>query len=67
MFSTRDLVLGASFIAFNTLVGFVIAALQSVAETPYPVAMFVFGLVVIVGTLAASWTQIRLDRSRHAS
>jgi hypothetical protein len=67
VFSTRDLVLGASFIAFNTVVGFAIAMLESVADTPYAVAMFVFGLLVIVGTLAASWTQIRLDRSRPAS
>jgi MFS family permease len=67
VFSTRDLVLGAAFMSFNTVVGFTIAFLQSLAETPYAVAMFLFGLFVIVSTVAASWTQIRLDRARRAS
>ncbi len=66
VFSTRDLVLGAAFMAFNTLVGFTIAFLESLANTPYAVAMFVFGLLVIVSTLGASWTQFRLDRALRA-
>ncbi len=67
VFSTRDLVLGAAFMAFNTVVGFTIAFLQHVAETPYAVAMFVFGLFVIVSTVGASWTQIMLDRARRVT
>jgi MFS family permease len=63
VFSTRDLVLGAAFITFNTLVGFAIAFIERFAETPYAVAMFIFGLMVILGTLGASWTQLRLDRA----
>jgi len=67
VFSTRDLILGAAFMTFNGVVGFTIAFLQSVAETPYAVAMFVFGVFVIVSTLGASWTQLLLDRARRAS
>lgn len=66
VFSTRDLVLGAAFMAVNTVVGFTIASLQSVADTPYAVTMFLFGLLVIVSTLGASWTQLRLDRALRA-
>ncbi|HEY5546801.1 MAG TPA: MFS transporter [Gemmatimonadaceae bacterium] len=65
VFSTRDTVLGASFMAFNTVGGFSIALLNTVADTPYAVAMFVFGLLVIVGTLAASWSQLRFDRAQR--
>jgi len=64
VFSTRDLVLGASFMTFNTVVGFTIAFLQSVADTPYAVAMFIFGVFVIASTVGASWTQIQLDRAQ---
>ncbi|HEX6942269.1 MAG TPA: MFS transporter [Gemmatimonadaceae bacterium] len=67
VFSTRDLVLGAAFMAFNTVVGFTIAFLQSVAETPYAVAMFVFGIFVVTSTIGASWTQILLDRAQRKS
>jgi MFS family permease len=65
VFSTRDTVLGASFMAFNAVGGFSIALLNTVAETPYAVAMFVFGLLVIVGTLGASWTQLRFERAQR--
>ena len=65
VFSTRDTVLGASFIAFNLMAGFGVALLQAVAETPYAVGLFIFGLVVIVGTISASWTQLRLDRAQR--
>jgi MFS family permease len=65
VFSTRDTVLGASFIGFQTLAGASVPVLQTVAETPYAVALFLFGLLVIVGTLGASWTQLRLDRERR--
>lgn len=65
VFSTRDTVLGASFIGFQSLAGVSVALLQAVAETPYAVALFVFGLVVILGTLGASWTQILLDRAKR--
>lgn len=58
VFSTRDTVLGAAFIAFNGLAGFGVAMLQSVAETPYAVGLFIFGLLVIVGTLGAASTQL---------
>jgi len=66
VFSTRDTVLGAAFIGFNTLVGTGIALLQAVARTPYAVAMFVSGLLVVVGTLLAASTQLRLDRALRA-
>jgi MFS family permease len=65
VFSTRDTVLGASFIAFNLMAGFGVALLQAVAETPYAVGLFIFGIVVIVGTISASWTQLRLDRAQR--
>ena len=67
VFSTRDLVLGVAFMGFNTLVGFTIAALESVARTPYAVTMFIFGLLVIAGALLAATTQLRLDRAQRAS
>jgi MFS family permease len=57
MFSTRDTVLGASFIAFNVAAGALIALLQAVARTPYAVALFIFAVVVIFGTLGAASTQ----------
>ena len=63
VFSTRDTVLGASFVSVNLLAGVVIAALPAFADTPYAVGLFIFGLVVVVGTLGASWTQLRLDRA----
>lgn len=63
VFSTRDTVLGASFVSVNLLAGVVIAALPAVADTPYAVGLFIFGLIVVVGTLGASWTQLRLDRA----
>jgi len=66
VFSTRDTVLGAAFIAFNGLAGFGIALLQAVAETPYAVALFIFGLLVIAGTLGAASTQLGPGQ-RHAS
>ena len=65
VFSTRDTVLGAAFIGFNTLVGTGIALLQAVARTPYAVAMFVSGLLVIAGTLLAASTQVGLRRAGH--
>ena len=64
VFSTRDTVLGASFIGFSTLAGASVALLQAVARTPYAVALFIFGLVVIVGTLGAGSTQFGLRRKR---
>ena len=63
IFSTRDTVLGASFIGFSTLAGASVALLQAVARTPYAVALFIFGLVVIVGTLGASSTQFGFRRT----
>jgi hypothetical protein len=65
VFSTRDTVLGASFIGFQTLAGASIPLLSPVARTPYAVALFLFGVLVIVGTLGASWTQIILDRAQR--
>jgi MFS family permease len=65
VFSTRDTVLGAAFIGFNTMVGTGIALLQAVARTPYAVAMFVSGLLVITGTLLAASTQVGLRRAGH--
>jgi MFS family permease len=65
VFSTRDTVLGAAFIGFNTLVGTGIALLQAVARTPYAVAMFVSGVLVIAGTLLAATTQVGLRRAGH--
>jgi MFS family permease len=65
VFSTRDTVLGASFVSVNLLAGVVIAALPAVADTPYPVGLFIFGLIVVVGTLGASWTQLQLDRAQR--
>jgi MFS family permease len=66
VFSTRDLVLGAAFMGFNTIVGFTVAILQSVAETPYAVGLFVFGLVVIAGTIAAGTTQLSFGKKPPA-
>jgi hypothetical protein len=66
VFSTRDTVLGASFIGFNVMAGGLIAGLQAVARTPYAVAMFVFGLIVLVGTLGAASTQLGFSRKRPA-
>jgi MFS family permease len=63
-FSTRDTVLGASFVVVNVLAGAVVAALQAVAETPYSVALFLFGLVVILGTFGAASTQLGFSRKR---
>jgi MFS family permease len=65
VFSTRDTVLGASFIGFQSMAGVSVALLQAVAETPYAVALFIFGLIVIVGTVGASWTQILMDRAKR--
>jgi MFS family permease len=62
VFSTRDTVLGASFIGFSTLAGTGVALLQAVARTPYAVALFIFGLVVIFGTLGAGSTQFGLRK-----
>ncbi|HEX6315982.1 MAG TPA: MFS transporter [Gemmatimonadaceae bacterium] len=64
VFSTRDTVLGASFIGFQTLAGASIPLLSPFVRTPYAVSLFVFGLLVMVGTVGASWTQIRLDRAQ---
>jgi hypothetical protein len=63
VFSTRDTVLGASFIGFQTMAGASVAFLQAVARTPYAVALFLFGVLVIAGTLGAATTQLRLDRA----
>lgn len=63
VFSTRDLVLGASFATFSVVVGTVVALLEAVAETPYAVAMFLFGLVVIAGTFGAAATQLGFRRT----
>jgi MFS family permease len=63
IFSTRDTVLGASFIGFSTLAGTTVALLTAVVRTPYPVGLFIFGLVVILGTLGAGSTQFGLSRS----
>jgi MFS family permease len=63
VFSTRDTVLGASFIGFSTLAGTSVALLQAVARTPYAVALFFSGLLVILGTLGAASTQFGLRRS----
>lgn len=65
VFSTRDTVLGATFVSVNLLAGVAIAALPAVAATPYAVALFLFGLVVVIGTLGASWTQIRMERAKR--
>jgi MFS family permease len=62
VFSTRDTVLGGSFVAINLLAGVTVAMLQSVARTPYAVALFLFGLLVIVGTLGAATTQLGFGR-----
>jgi DHA3 family macrolide efflux protein-like MFS transporter len=67
VFSTRDTVLGASFIAFNVTAGGLIAVLQAVARTPYAVAMFVFGTIVLVGTLGAASTQLGFGRKPPAT
>lgn len=66
VFSTRDLVLGASFAGFNVLVGTTVALLERVAETPYAVSLFVFGWVVIAGTLGSAATQLDLRRTGGA-
>ena len=65
VFSTRDTVLGGTFVSVNLLAGVAIAALPAVADTPYAVALFIFGLLVVIGTLGASWTQIRMERARR--
>lgn len=67
VFSTRDTVLGASFVSINLLAGVTVAALQAVAETPYAVGLFLFGLLVIVGTLGAASTQLGFGRQRKPS
>ncbi len=64
VFSTRDTVLGASFIAFNWMAGFGVAFLQAYAETPYAVGLFIFGLVVILGTVLSATTQRSLRHER---
>lgn len=65
VFSTRDTVLGAAFIGFNASAGVTVALLQAVAETPYAVALFLFGLVVILGTIGAASTQLGLRREER--
>lgn len=62
VFSSRDTVLGVSFITFNWLAGIGVAFLQLVADTPYAVGLFVFGLVVILGTVLSATTQLGLHR-----
>ncbi len=62
VFSTRDLMLGASFALFNVIVGTTVALLEPEVDTPYAVSLFVFGLVVIAGTLGAAVTQPGLGR-----
>lgn len=64
IFSTRDLVLGAAFMAFNTVVGFTIAGLSTFVKTPYAVGLFVFGAFVLVASLAAAATQLRMPGDR---
>lgn len=63
VFSTRDTVLGATFMAFSGIVGLSIALLGNVVRTPYAVAMFIFGTLVIAGTLGAAATQLGLRRA----
>ena len=67
VFSTRDTVLGGSFVGVNVLAGFTVAALQAVARTPYAVALFIFGVIVIVGTLGAASTQLGFSRKPPAA
>ena len=38
-------------------------SLPAFADTPYAVGLFIFGVIVVVGTLGASWTQLKLDRA----
>lgn len=66
IFSTRDLVLGAAFMTFSTVAGFTIALLSSIAETPYAVAMFVFGVFVLASSLAAAATQLRMPGGKFS-
>lgn len=63
VFSTRDTVLGASFIGFSVAAGGLIALLQVVARTPYAVALFIFGLFVIIGTAGAASTQLGFGKN----
>ena len=67
VFSTRDTVLGGSFVVVNVVAGFLVAALQAVARTPYAVGLFVFGVVVVVGTLGAASTQLGFGRKPPAT
>lgn len=60
VFSTRDLVLGASFVTATVIVSSALAALASVVEQPYPITLFVAGIVVSAAAVAAALTQRHL-------
>jgi len=61
VFSTRDLVLGATFMVFTQVVGFGIAFLESFGvQSNYQVGLFVFGLLVSLGSALAALTQLRM-------
>jgi hypothetical protein len=60
VFSTRDLVLGGTFILFSQIVGFGVALLESVSSAPYALGLFLTGVLVVLGSVAAALTQRRL-------
>lgn len=64
VFSTRDLVLGATFMVFSQVVGFGVALLEAVSHRPYAVGLLLAGALVAAGSLAAGATQLRLGRQR---
>jgi len=64
VFSTRDLVLGAAFIAFSQVVGFGVAFLEIVSDSPYALMLFLAGLLVTIGSLGSAATQIGPSKQR---
>lgn len=58
VFSTRDLVLGATFMVCSLMVGGVPAVLGAMgADDPYALTLFIFGILVAIGAIAAAMTQ----------
>jgi MFS family permease len=57
VFSTRDLVLGATFITFASIVGFGLALLEPWTDNQYAVAMRICGILVSAAAVSSALTQ----------
>jgi hypothetical protein len=64
IFSTRDLVLGAAFMAFALAVGTAVPVLGVLgADEPYRLALFILGLLITAASLGGEAAVLRRRRS----